>query len=85
MKAKGFDRKFDKGEDVTQSLDMSQAQRPAQEQRRVNVDFRAWMIDFLDREAKRLGVTRQCSSGLDCRTDCEGQRDTNVDNKIAVL
>jgi hypothetical protein len=25
----------------------------------VNVDFPNWMIDSLDREAKRLGVTRQ--------------------------
>ena len=59
MKAKEFDRKFDKGEDVTQFVDMSKAERPAQEQRRVNVDFPRWMIDSLDREAKRLGVTRQ--------------------------
>jgi uncharacterized DUF497 family protein len=59
MKAKEFDRKFDKGEDVTQFLDTSKAERPAQEQRRVNVDFPTWMIDSLDREARRLGVTRQ--------------------------
>ena len=59
MKTKEFDRKFDKGEDVTPFLDMSKAERPAREQRRVNVDFPSWMIDSLDREAKRLGVTRQ--------------------------
>jgi hypothetical protein len=59
MKAKEFDRKFDKGRVVTQFLDMSKAERPAQEQRRVNVDFHTWMIDSLDREAKRLGVTGQ--------------------------
>jgi hypothetical protein len=39
VKAKEFERKFDKGEDVTQFLDMSKAERPAQEERRVNVDF----------------------------------------------
>jgi hypothetical protein len=33
--------------------------RPALEQRRVNVDFPSWMVDSLDREARRLGVTRQ--------------------------
>lgn len=33
--------------------------RPAQEQERVNVDFPLWMIHSLDREARRLGVTRQ--------------------------
>jgi hypothetical protein len=30
-----------------------------QEQKRVNVDFPTWMIDSLDREASKLGVTRQ--------------------------
>jgi macrodomain Ter protein organizer (MatP/YcbG family) len=59
MKAKEFDERFDKGEDVTRFLDRSKAGRPAQEQRRVNVDFPVWMIQSLDREAKRLGVTRQ--------------------------
>jgi hypothetical protein len=30
-----------------------------QEQKRVNVDFPTWRIDSLDREASRLGATRQ--------------------------
>jgi hypothetical protein len=59
MKAKEFDKRFDKGEDVTCFLDRSKARRPAQEPKRVNVDFPVWMIQSLDREAKRLGVTRQ--------------------------
>ncbi len=59
MKASDFDRKFDEGEDVTGDLDLSKVRRPSQEQRRVNVDFPAWMIQSLDREARRLGVTRQ--------------------------
>lgn len=59
MKASEFDRKFYKGEDVTADLDLSKIRRPAQEQRRVNVDFPAWMIESLDREARRLGITRQ--------------------------
>jgi hypothetical protein len=59
MKASDFDRKFDEGEDVTSDLDTSKVRRPAQEQRRVNVDFPSWMIQSLDREARRLGVTRQ--------------------------
>ena len=59
MKAKEFDKKFDKGEDVSQYLDISKARRPVQEQKRVNVDFPVWMIQLLDREAKRLGVPRQ--------------------------
>jgi hypothetical protein len=59
MKAEEFDEKFDNGEDVTEYLDLSTLRRPGLEQRRVNVDFPAWMVDSLDREAKRLGVTRQ--------------------------
>jgi len=59
MKAKDFDRKFDRGESVLSELDLSKANRPDQEQRRVNVDFPTWMIQSLDKEARRLGVTRQ--------------------------
>lgn len=59
MKAKSFDEKFDAGEDVIADLDLSTLRRPNQEARRVNVDFPSWMVDELDREARRLGVTRQ--------------------------
>ena len=59
MKAKEFDKRFDRGEDITPLLDQAKARRPGREQRRVNVDFPVWMIESLDREAKRLGVTRQ--------------------------
>jgi hypothetical protein len=59
MKAKDLDRAFDAGADITEFLDLSKARRPNQEQKRVNVDFPIWMIQSLDREAKRLGVPRQ--------------------------
>ena len=59
MKAKKFDRDFDQGKDITGALDLANARRPKQEQRRVNVDFPTWMIEMLDKEAGRLGVTRQ--------------------------
>ena len=60
MKASEFDKKFDDGvEDVIDDLDLSSATRPNQAPRRVNVDFPSWMVESLDREAKRLGVTRQ--------------------------
>jgi hypothetical protein len=60
MKAKAFDKKFDDDElDVVEDLDLSNLTRPNQKQRRVNVDFPAWMVESLDREANRLGVTRQ--------------------------
>ncbi|MBD3669356.1 MAG: ribbon-helix-helix protein, CopG family [Gammaproteobacteria bacterium] len=59
MKAKEFDSDFDKGEDVTRTLELSKAKRLLQKQRRVNVDLPDWIIESLDREASRLGVTRQ--------------------------
>ncbi len=58
MKAKEFDRKFDIGEDISHYLDLSKARRPGQEQKKINVDFPIWMIQLLDKEAKRLGVPR---------------------------
>ena len=59
MKAKKFDSDFDNYKDVTGALELSKARRPLREQRRVNVDFPTWMIESLDKEASRLGVTRQ--------------------------
>jgi hypothetical protein len=59
MKAKDFEQQFDDGVDLTASLDLSKSKRVSQEQKRVNVDFPTWMIDSLDREASKLGVTRQ--------------------------
>ena len=59
MKAKAFDNQFDEDADITGSLDLSKAKRVLQEQKRVNVDFPVWMIESLDREAGKLGITRQ--------------------------
>ncbi|RFC33278.1 MAG: hypothetical protein DID92_2727745010 [Candidatus Nitrotoga sp. SPKER] len=59
MKAKKFEQQFDEGFDITAALDLSKARRALQEQKRVNVDFPTWMINSLDREAGKLGVTRQ--------------------------
>ncbi len=59
MKAKTLDRMFDAGEDITEHLDLSKARRVGNDAKRVNVDFPVWMVKSLDREAQRLGVTRQ--------------------------
>jgi predicted DNA binding CopG/RHH family protein len=59
MKAKTFDRQFEAGEDMTDALDVSRAKRVLQTQKRVNVDFPRWMVDSLDKEASKLGITRQ--------------------------
>ncbi len=59
IKAKELDKRFDAGEDISSYLDWKTASRPNIEQRRVNVDLPIWMIGSLDREAKKVGVTRQ--------------------------
>ena len=59
MKAKTFDRKFDSGAKIVAQLDLNKTRRIGADAKRVNVDFPAWMVDSLDREARRLGVTRQ--------------------------
>jgi len=59
IKALEIEKKFDEGEDISQYFDLSKVTRPKQEQKRVNVDFPLWMVNLLDKEAKRLGVTRQ--------------------------
>jgi hypothetical protein len=59
MKASEFDKKFDKGENILDELDVTRARRPGEEIKRINVDFPSWMVAALDREARRLGVTRQ--------------------------
>jgi hypothetical protein len=59
ISAEEFDRRFDDGEDVSEFLDLSSLRRPNLEAKRVNVDFPVWMVNGLDKEAQRLGVTRQ--------------------------
>ncbi len=59
MKATEFDTKFDNGEDITDCLDLSQVKHAGYEPQSINVDFPTWMIEALDQEARRLGVTRQ--------------------------
>lgn len=59
MKAETFDDKFDADQDIVDDLDLEKASRPRLESRRVNVDCPGWLVDELDKEAKRLGVTRQ--------------------------
>jgi hypothetical protein len=59
MKAKELDQKFDNGDNILDSLDLSKAKRVMQDQKRVDVDFPVWMLELLDKEASRIGVTRQ--------------------------
>jgi hypothetical protein len=59
MKAADFDKAFEAAEKITNYIDVSQLKKPLLEQKRVNVDLPVWMINLLDKEAARLGVTRQ--------------------------
>ena len=59
ISAEEFDRRFDNGEDITPYLDLTKASRPGRELQRVNVDFPNWMVSAMDKEASRLGVSRQ--------------------------
>jgi len=63
--AEEFDKKFDDGEDISEYLDLSTAIRLKDmkklkiETKKVNVDFPEWVVESLDKEAKKIGVTRQ--------------------------
>ena len=59
ISAEKLDEKFDKGEDISEYLDLSKVQRPGLKSKRVSVDFPSWMVHELDREAERLGIPRQ--------------------------
>ena len=59
MKTTRFDQKFEAGESVVEQLDLRKASRPGLQSKRVNVDFPAWMVQMIDRHARRFGITRQ--------------------------
>ena len=60
MKAKELDKEFDEGKvDIVSELDLSMATRPNQRSQRININLPSWTVTSLDREARRLGVTRQ--------------------------
>src|SRR5471030_1135300 len=45
--------------DMTPYVDWSKARHPGREVQRVNVDFPVDLLRAIDREARRIGVTRQ--------------------------
>lgn len=59
MKAEELDELFDDGTDITPYLDLDTATQPGLEQRQINIDFPDWIIHSLDREASKVGVSRQ--------------------------
>ena len=60
MKASELDKKFDDNqEDILEFFDTSKIKMINEEPKRVNIDFPAWMVQSLDKEAKHIGVSRQ--------------------------
>jgi hypothetical protein len=58
--AEKVDELFDSGShEIDKHLDWENARRPGREVQRVNVDFPVDLLRAIDREAKRIGVTRQ--------------------------
>ncbi len=63
--AEEFDQKFERGEDISEHLDFSRSvklkdfNKLKTNTKKVNVDFPEWVINALDQEAKKIGVTRQ--------------------------
>jgi hypothetical protein len=59
VSAARLDEMHDSGEDMTAHIDWTKATRPGREVQRVNVDFPVDLLQAIDREARRVGVTRQ--------------------------
>ena len=80
MNSPEFDQRFDAGDSILEALDLDAARRPRLQQKRVNVDLPLWMVDQLDREATRLGVTRQSiiKVWLSERLEQAGRRDSSA-------
>ena len=49
----------DAGESLLPHLELDKAVRPGRHVQRVNVDFPVDLLSAIDREAKRIGVSRQ--------------------------
>ncbi len=57
--AERLDAMHDAGADLSAYLDIARAARPGRVTQRVNVDFPLDLLAAIDREARRIGVTRQ--------------------------
>ena len=62
--AKEFDKKFNNNEDISAYLDFSKSVKlkdfqAKQKTKKINVDFPENILNLLDQEAQKIGVTRQ--------------------------
>jgi len=64
LPAEELDRLFDEGEDISEYLDLESARHINleaidTEAKRVSVDVPNWMVQAIDRQANKIGVSRQ--------------------------
>ncbi|WP_372947360.1 type II toxin-antitoxin system BrnA family antitoxin [Mariniphaga sp.] len=59
MTTEEFDELFEEGKDISEFLDLKTARREGLAKRRVTVELPEWIIQKLDQQAMKLGVTRQ--------------------------
>ncbi|MEM9272382.1 MAG: CopG family antitoxin [Cyanobacteria bacterium P01_F01_bin.143] len=59
IRAEEFDKKFDDGEDISEYIDFDSLRPPNAEQKPISIELPLWIVKGLDKEAQRLGVTRQ--------------------------
>lgn len=69
-----LDEMHESGEDLSAHLDLANATRPGRAVQRVNVDFPVDLLRAIDREAKRIGVTRQAFIKLRLADTLTGSR-----------
>ena len=74
LPAARLDAMHDAGEDMTAHLELSKAKRPGRQVQRVNVDFPIDLLNAIDREAKRVGVSRQAFIKLRLADTLPGSR-----------
>lgn len=59
MSAQDFDAQFDSGESIIDSLAVEHVESVSLVPKKVNIDMPQWMVMSLDKEAKRIGTSRQ--------------------------
>ena len=60
MKTSKLDKIFeDDKEEILDYFDTSKVKMINEEIKRVNIDFPAWMVQSLDKEAQHIGISRQ--------------------------
>ena len=83
MKVSKLDKIFDENqEDVLDYFDTSKVKMINEEIKRVNIDFPAWMVQSLDKEAQHIGISRQAVIKMWL---ADKLRDLNLNSQVASL